>query len=56
MERLYDQFSMSLAAPVPRRESLRRMGAVLAGAVLSQFWNCTGGVCVPNDPPSPEFP
>jgi hypothetical protein len=28
---------MSLAASVPRRESLRRMGAVLAGAVLSQF-------------------
>ena len=37
MERLYDEFSMSLAASVPRRESLRRMGAVLAGAVLSQF-------------------
>jgi hypothetical protein len=38
MERLYDEFSMSLADKfVPRRESLRRMGAVLAGAVLSQF-------------------
>jgi len=35
MERLYDEFSMSLAAPVPRRETLRRMGAVLAGMVLS---------------------
>jgi len=35
MERLYDEFSMSLAASVPRRESLRRMGAVLAGMVLS---------------------
>jgi hypothetical protein len=37
MERLYDEFSMSLAAPEPRRESLRRMGAVIAGAILSQF-------------------
>ena len=35
MERLYDEFSMSLAASVPRRETLRRMGAVLAGMVLS---------------------
>ena len=31
----WDDFSKSLAEPVPRRESLRRLGAVLAGAVLS---------------------
>jgi len=37
MDRLYDEFSKSLAASVPRRESLRRIGAVFAGAVLSQL-------------------
>src|SRR6187401_2201484 len=37
MDRFYDEFSKSLAAAVPRRESLRRMAAVFAGAVLSQF-------------------
>jgi hypothetical protein len=37
MERLYDEFSMSLAASLPRRESLRHIGAALAGAVLSQL-------------------
>ena len=37
MEHFYDEFSKSLAAPVPRRESLRRMGAVFAGAVLGQL-------------------
>ena len=35
MENLCDEFSMSLAASVPRRESLRRMGAVIAGMLLS---------------------
>jgi Stigma-specific protein, Stig1 len=35
MEHLFDEFSKSLAASVPRRESLRRIGAVFAGAVLS---------------------
>ena len=35
MERLWDEFSKSLAESVPRRESLRRLGAVFAGAVLS---------------------
>ena len=35
MEHFYDEFSKSLAASVPRRESLRRMGAVFAGAVLT---------------------
>jgi hypothetical protein len=31
----WDEFSKLLAEPVPRRESLRRFGVVLAGAVLS---------------------
>ena len=36
MERLYDEFSMSLAdKSVPRRQSLRLLGAALAGALLS---------------------
>jgi hypothetical protein len=35
MPHLFDEFSKSLNAPVPRRESLRYLGAVLAGAVLS---------------------
>lgn len=37
MDSFYDEFSKSLAASVPRRESLRRMGAVFAGAVFSQL-------------------
>ncbi len=37
MENLCDEFSMSLAASVPRRESLRRMGAVLAGMLLNPW-------------------
>ena len=37
MDRLYDEFSKSLAASVPRRESLRRIGALFAGAVFSQL-------------------
>jgi hypothetical protein len=35
MDHLFDEFSKSLAEAVPRRESLRRLGAVFAGAVLS---------------------
>src|SRR4029453_1805779 len=35
MNHLFDEFSKSLVESVPRRESLRRLGAVLAGAVLS---------------------
>jgi hypothetical protein len=34
MDHLFDEFSKSLAESVPRRESLRRLGAVFAGAVL----------------------
>src|SRR5262245_15149892 len=32
---LFDELSKSLAESVPRRESLRRLGAVFAGAVLT---------------------
>jgi hypothetical protein len=35
MTHQWDEFSKSLAESVPRRESLRRLGALLAGAVLS---------------------
>jgi hypothetical protein len=35
MDHLFDAFSKSLTESVPRRESLRRLGAVFAGAVLS---------------------
>ena len=35
MDHLFDEFSKSLAESMPRRESLRRLGVVLAGAVLS---------------------
>ena len=34
MSHQWDEFSKSLSEPVPRRESLRRLGAVFAGAVL----------------------
>lgn len=35
MTHQWDEFSKSLAEPVPRRESLRRLGFALAGVVLS---------------------
>jgi len=35
MDSFYDEFSKSLAASVPRRQSLRLLGAALAGAFLS---------------------
>jgi hypothetical protein len=35
MSHQWDEFSKSLAESVPRRESLRRLGVVFAGAVLS---------------------
>jgi hypothetical protein len=37
MSHHWDEFSKSLAEPLPRRESLRRLGLVFAGAVLSPF-------------------
>ena len=35
MEHLFDAFSKSLAESVSRRDTLRRLGAVFAGAVLT---------------------
>jgi len=35
MDHLFDEFSKSLSESLPRRESLRRLGAVFAGAILS---------------------
>src|SRR5262245_63987384 len=35
MDHLFDEFSKSLADRLPRRESLRRLGAVLAGGLLT---------------------
>lgn len=35
MSHYWDEFSRSLAEPLPRRDSLRRLGLVVAGAVLS---------------------
>jgi hypothetical protein len=35
MNHLFDEFSKSLSESVPRRESLRRLGAAFAGAILS---------------------
>jgi hypothetical protein len=50
MDHLFDEFSKSLAESVPRRESLRRLGAVFAGAVLSPLgigaaWAATQDPC-----------
>ena len=38
MDHLFDEFSKSLAEPVLRRESLRRLGAVFAGALLGPLF------------------
>jgi hypothetical protein len=35
MNHLFDEFSKSLGESLPRRESLRRLGALFAGAILS---------------------
>jgi hypothetical protein len=35
MDHLFDEFSKSLSESLPRRESLRRLGAVFAGAILT---------------------
>src|SRR6476660_8802601 len=43
MTHQWDEFSKSLAQPVPRRESLRRLGVVLAGAVLSPLGTAWAG-------------
>jgi hypothetical protein len=38
MTHLFDELAKSLGESVPRRESLRRLGAAMAGAVLSPMW------------------
>ena len=38
MSHLFDEFSKSLDESIPRRQSLRRLGAALAGTVLSPVW------------------
>jgi hypothetical protein len=50
MEHLFDEFSKSLAESVPRRESLRRLGAVLAGVVLAPLSVSTTWARGPVDP------
>jgi hypothetical protein len=53
MDHLFDKFSKSLAEPVPRREALRRMGAVFAGAVLSPLG--LGTACAAKADPCKTF-
>jgi len=50
MDHLFDEFSKSLSESLPRRESLRRLGAVFAGAVLSPLglqtaWSAKADPC-----------
>src|SRR4051812_35456994 len=40
----WDEFSKSLAEPVPRRESLRRLGALVAGAVLGPLGSARAAI------------
>jgi hypothetical protein len=58
MTHQWDEFSKSLAVPVPRRESLRRLGAVLAGAVLSPLgtaWAAPKGKALMGKDPCRSF-
>jgi hypothetical protein len=41
MTHQWDEFSKSLAKPLPRRESMRRLGAAFAGVVLGPFGAAT---------------
>jgi hypothetical protein len=50
MHHLFDEFSKSLAESVPRRESLQRLGAVFAGAVLAPVGLGTTWARPPVDP------
>lgn len=43
MSHSWDELSKSLAEPVPRRESMRRLGAYLTGAVLAPFGTALAG-------------
>jgi hypothetical protein len=57
----WDEFSKALAEPVPRRESLRRLGVVLAGAVLSPLaagtaWAGGKGKLARKGPPAGKDP
>lgn len=54
----FDEFSKALADPVPRRESLRRLGAVLAAAVVSPLgtaWAAPKGKAVKGKDPCQTF-
>src|SRR5262245_2594090 len=51
MNHLFDEFSKSLTESVPRRESLRRLGAVVAASILSPLgletaWGGRQDACV----------
>ena len=48
MDHLFDEFSTSLAESLPRRESLRRLGAVFAGAILSPLGMQTAWAGMPD--------
>jgi hypothetical protein len=50
MEHLFDEFSKSFAESVPRRESLRRLGAVFAGALLAPVGISTTWARAPVNP------
>ena len=50
MSEQWDEFSKSLSEPVPRRESLRRLGAVFAGALLGSVGLKTAWAAPRTDP------
>ncbi len=51
----WDEFSKSLAEPLPRRESLRRLGVALAGAVLSPLGLAGASAGLPAQDPCKAF-
>jgi hypothetical protein len=54
MSQQWDEFSKSLAEPVPRRESLRRLGSVFAGAMLG-FVGLKSASAAPKTDPCKSF-
>src|SRR4051794_6236611 len=54
MTHRWDEFSKALAEPIPRRESLRQLGAVLAGAVLGPLAAGTAWAGVKRPPPAKD--
>ena len=54
MSEQWDEFTKSLSEPVPRRESLRRLGAVFAGAVFGSF-GLKNAIGAPNSDPCKAF-